>query len=155
MTLGQLAIAKVQLNEGGMPNAPGWQRKRTLLAANKVDGAGALENLKILRDLYGERFALTRVSAETGEGLDDLRQAVFEMLEVIRVYTKAPGKKLEVVAPYVLKRGSHLIDLAAHVHHDFLAQLKYARLWREGRFDGQMVNRDHVLEDKDVVELHR
>jgi len=41
------------------------------------------------------------------------------------------------------------------VHQDFLAQLKYARLWREGRFDGQMVNRDHVLEDKDVVELHR
>jgi len=80
---------------------------------------------------------------------------VFEMLEIIRVYTKAPGKKLERVAPYVLKRGSHLIDLAGHVHHDFLAQLKYARLWRAGRFEGQMVNRDHVLEDKDVVELHR
>ena len=155
MALGQVANAKVQLHEGEMPNTPGWLRKRTLLVANKIDASGALENLKILRDLYDKRFALTRVSAETGEGLDVLRQAVFEMLEVIRVYTKAPGKKLELVAPYVLKRGSHLIDLAVHVHHDFLAQLKYARLWREGRFDGQMVNRDHVLEDKDVVELHR
>ena len=83
------------------------------------------------------------------------RQAVFELLEVIRVYTKAPGKKLERTAPYVLKRGSRLIDLAAHVHQDFLAQLKYARLWGHGKFEGQMVNRDHVLEDKDVVELHR
>jgi hypothetical protein len=95
------------------------------------------------------------VSAETGEGLDSLRPAVFELLEVIRVYTKVPGKKLERTAPYVLKRGSRLMDLAGHVHHDFLTHLKYARLWREGRFDGQMVNRDHVLEDKDVVELHR
>jgi ribosome-interacting GTPase 1 len=154
-TLGQMANAKAQLDGGELPNTPGWLRKRTLLAANKVDAVGAVENLKILRDLYGERFELRRVSAETGEGLDALRQAVFDMLEVIRVYTKAPGKKLELFAPYVLKRGSHLIDLAVHVHHDFLAQLKYARLWREGRFEGQMVNRDHVLEDKDVVELHR
>ena len=55
---------------------------------------------------------MARVSAETGEGLEHLRQAVFELLEVIRVYTKAPGKKLERVAPYILKRGSRLIDLA-------------------------------------------
>jgi small GTP-binding protein len=154
-TLGQVANAKVQLDQAELPSAPGWLRKRTLLVANKIDVSGAPEDLDILRDLYGERFVLTRTSAETGEGLEYLRQAVFDLLEIIRVYTKAPGKKLERVAPYILKRGSRLIDLAGHVHQDFLAQLKYARLWREGRFDGQMVNRDHVLEDKDVVELHR
>ncbi len=154
-TLSQLASAKVQLDLGELPCAPGWLRKRTLLVANKIDVTGAPEDLDILRDLYGERFALTRTSAETGEGLDSLCRAVFELLDVIRVYTKAPGKKLERVAPYILKRGSRLTDLAGHVHQDFLSQLKYARLWREGRFDGQMINRDHVLEDKDVVELHR
>ena len=154
-TLAQLANAKLLLDHTELPNTPGWLRKRTLLVANKIDAAGAPEAFDILRDLYGGRFNMACVSAETGEGLEPLRHAVFEMLEVIRVYTKAPGKKLERVAPYVLKRGTHLIDLAAHVHQDFLSQLKYARLWRAGRFDGQMVNRDHVLEDKDVVELHR
>jgi len=154
-TLGQVANAKVQLDQAELPNTPGWLRKRTLLVANKIDASGAPEDLEILGDLYGERFALTRVSAETGEGLESFRHAVFELLEVIRVYTKAPGKKLERTAPYVLKRGSRLIDLAGHVHQDFLAQLKYARLWREGRFEGQMLNRDQALEDKDVVELHR
>jgi small GTP-binding protein len=154
-TLGQAANAKVQLDQAELPDVPGWLHKRTLLVANKIDASGAPEDLEILRDLYGERFVLTRVSAETGEGLDFLRYAVFELLEVIRVYTKAPGKKLERTAPYILKRGTRLIDLAGHVHQDFLAHLKYARLWREGRFEGQMVNRDHVLEDKDVVELHR
>jgi ribosome-interacting GTPase 1 len=77
------------------------------------------------------------------------------LLEIIRVYTKAPGKKLERTAPYILKRGSRLLDLAAHIHHDFLTQLKYARVWGHGKFEGQMVNRDYLLADKDVVELHR
>ena len=155
ITLGQVTNAKVKLDRGELPNAPGWLPRPTLLVANKVDASGAPEGFKILRDLYGERFATLAVSAETGEGLEALRRSAFEMLNVIRVYTKAPGKKLERVAPYILKRGSHLIDLAAQVHHDFLAQLKYARLWRDGRFEGQMVNRDHALEDEDVVELHR
>lgn len=154
-TLGQLANAKVQLGQDDPPNAPGWLRKRTLLVANKIDASGAQEDFEILSELYGARFPMVRVSAETGDGLEQLRQAVFEMLEVIRVYTKAPGKKLERTAPYVLRRGSRLIDLAAHVHQDFLTHLKYARVWGHGKFEGQMVNRDHLLEDKDVVELHR
>jgi len=154
-TLGQLANAKVHVDQTAAPDAVGWLRKRTLLLGNKIDAGGAAEGLDVLRDLYAGRFAVAKVSAETGEGLEPLRRQVFDLLEVIRVYTKAPGKKLERTAPNLLKRQSRLIDLAAHVHHDFLAQLKYARLWREGRFEGQMVNRDHVLEDKDVVELHR
>jgi hypothetical protein len=153
-TLTQLAKAKVQLG-AELPNTPGWLGKRTLLIANKLDASGALESLEVLKDLYGARLEILPVSAESGQGLDELRRRGFELLEVIRVYTKAPGKKLELTAPYILKRGSRLLDLAAHVHHDFLTQLKYARVWGHGKFEGQMVNRDYLLEDKDVVELHR
>ena len=154
-TLAQLANSKVQLGDAELPDVTGWLAKRTLLIANKADAPGAPDNLEILKELYGGRFAMLPLSAETGEGLEEFRRAVFEMLRIIRVYTKAPGKKLELTAPYVLPRGSRLIDLAAHVHQDFLTQLKYARLWGHGKFEGQMVNRDHVLEDRDVVELHR
>jgi hypothetical protein len=145
----------VQLGAGDLPNTPGWLPKRTLLVANKLDAGDALESLEVLKDLYGARFETLPVSAETGQGMDELRRRGFELLEVIRVYTKAPGKKLELTAPYILKRGSRLLDLAAHVHHDFLTQLKYARVWGHGKFEGQMVNRDYLLADKDVVELHR
>jgi hypothetical protein len=154
-TLTQLAKAKVQAGAGELPNTPGWLAKRTLLVANKLDAGGALESLEVLKDLYGARLETVPVSAQTGQGLDELRQRAFDLLEIIRVYTKAPGKKLELTAPYILKRGSRLLDLAAHVHHDFLSQLKYARVWGHGRFEGQMVNRDYLLADKDVVELHR
>jgi len=46
------------------------------------------------------------------------------------------------------------MDLAAHVHHDFLERLKFARVWGHGKFEGQMVNKDYLLADKDVIELH-
>ncbi len=154
-TLTQLDKAKLRLGGGQPPCVPGWLAKRTLLVANKLDAEGAPESLEVLKDLYGARFETLPVSAETGQGMEELRRGAYDLLEVIRVYTKAPGKKLELTAPYILKRGARMVDLAAHVHQDFLSQLKYARVWGHGRFEGQMVNRDYLLADKDVVELHR
>ncbi len=154
-TLRELENAKVQLGRSPLPDAPGWVTKKTLLIGNKLDARGARENLAILKELYVERFPCLSVAAATGEGLEDLRRSVFELLELVRVYTKAPGKKADAGPPYVVKRGSRLIDLAAIVHKDFVAQLKFARVWGQGKFDGQMVNRDYPLADKDIVELHR
>jgi small GTP-binding protein len=154
-TLAELVHAKVHLGRGALPDAVGWLGKKALLVGNKYDLSGAGDDLEILRELYGTRFDILAVSAETAHGLDALRGAVFEMFDVVRVYTKLPGHKLEKTAPYVLGRGSHLMDLAVMVHHDFLTQLKYARVWGHGKFEGQMVNRDYLLADKDVVELHR
>jgi ribosome-interacting GTPase 1 len=46
------------------------------------------------------------------------------------------------------------VQLAEIVHRDLADKLKSARIWGTGVFDGQTVTRDHVLHDKDVVELH-
>ncbi len=154
-TLGQLDNAKVRLGRGPATNLPGWLRKPALVVGNKLDVPGAHDDLEILKELYGERFSLFQVSVLSGEGVSELRRTVFDMLELVRVYTKPPGKKLALTAPYVLKRGSRLMDLATAVHHDFVSQLKFARVWGHGKFEGQMVNRDYVLADKDIVELHR
>jgi len=56
--------------------------------------------------------------------------------------------------PFVLKRGITVIDAARVVHKDFAEKLNYARLWRRDAPSGLMVNRDQVLEDEDVLELH-
>ena len=44
-------------------------------------------------------------------------------------------------------------EFAAKVHQDFVENLKSARVWGSATHDGQMVGRDHVLHDRDVVEL--
>ena len=128
--------------------------KRTVLAANKLDAEGApkaFEDLGVLLETPFERFP---VSAASGRGLEALRRAIFGLLHVVRVYSKIPGKKAERASPFALKRGSTVMDMAKAVHKDFSEKLQYARVWNAAGLDGLRVNRDHVLSDEDVVELH-
>jgi len=129
-------------------------RKRTVLAANKIDGEGSVrvfDELGVLLDGPYERLA---VSAASGRGLEALRRAVFGLLHVVRVYSKIPGKKAEKDSPFALRVGSTVMDMAKAVHKDFSEKLQYARVWNASGLDGLRVNRDHVLADEDVVELH-
>ena len=56
--------------------------------------------------------------------------------------------------PFVLPEGATVHDFALHVHKEIAARLRFARIWGSAKFDGQQVDRHHVLADKDVVELH-
>ncbi len=56
--------------------------------------------------------------------------------------------------PFVLKIGSTIDEFAQKVHKDFYQNLKTARVWGSNVYDGQLVGRDHILHDKDIVELH-
>ncbi len=126
-----------------------------LMVVNKVDQPDGRENFGVLAELYAGKYECLPVSAVTGEGLDRLARRLFELLDVVRVYTKAPGKKPDLTAPYVLKRGSTVLDAARHVHKDFAEHLKLARLYRRDRPDeGLPAGRDHVVEDGDILEFH-
>ena len=83
-----------------------------------------------------------------------MRTAIYRFLNVIRVYTKHPGKPPDLTSPFTCPAGSTLVEMAALVHRDFAENLKSARIWGTGVFDGQTVKRDHVMHDKDIVELH-
>jgi ribosome-interacting GTPase 1 len=127
---------------------------RTLLVGNKLDAEGAGDRLAIVREWLGPRFPIVAVSARTGEGLESLRAAAYDLLGVLRVYTKVPGKPADRTRPFTLPVGSTVLDLAREIHRDFEHSLKSARVWGTGVFDGQPVKRDHELHDADVVELH-
>lgn len=129
--------------------------RRALIVANKLDLPGAEDRLGILKEYYGERFDILPVSAETGAGLKELPEQLFRFLRLIRVYTKEPGKKADMAQPYTMPVGSTVVELAGHIHRDLADSLKSARVWGSGKYDGIFVKRDHVLQDKDVVELHQ
>lgn len=127
----------------------------TLLVGNKADLDGAEENFAALEDLYREQYRLLAVSAATGRNLDQLRRAVFDLLKIVRVYTRAPGKKTDLTSPFVLRRGQTVLDAARLVHKDFGENLKFARLYHvSGDRDGLMVERTQVVEDEDILEFH-
>jgi len=124
-----------------------------LVLVNKNDDASSDEDLDVLCELFEGEWSLVSVSATTGRNLDRLKQVVFERLEIIRVYTKPPGEKPDLSRPYVLDKGSTVEEFAGGVHRDFFANLKSARVWGSAAYDGQMVSRDHILQDGDIVEL--
>ena len=99
-------------------------------------------------------FPAVSTGAPAGIGLDRLREEVFKALRIIRIYTKLPGKKPDLTEPYTLPIGSTVIDAVRAVHREFTERLKYVRIWGSGRFDGQQVPAEHLLEDGDIIEIH-
>lgn len=124
-----------------------------LIVANKYDDEDFAEDFEILCELLGNTWSLIPVSATTGNNLEQLKRSVFEHLNLIRVYSQPPGRVADRTKPFILERGSTVEEFAAQVHHDFYEQLKSARIWGSGAFEGQMVGRDHVLQEGDVIEL--
>lgn len=130
-------------------------RVPTLLVAGKSDiTPDPEEELAVLEDLAGIRYPHLALSAETGEGLEQLGPWLMRALDIVRVYTKIPGKPPDMDRPYTLRAGSTVLDVAALVHRDIAASFKYARVWGANSFDGQQVGRDHQVRDRDVLELH-
>jgi ribosome-interacting GTPase 1 len=127
---------------------------KTVLVANKTDAEGAGDRLDLVREWAEGKFPVVTASVLNGEGLDALRRASYDLLGVIRVYTKIPGKPADRTKPFTVPAGSTVADLALEVHRDLAQSLKFARVWGTGVFDGQSVKRDHELHDADVVELH-
>ena len=121
--------------------------------ANKNDDATTDENLDIFRELLGDNWPMVAASVTTGRNLDALKAAIVERLNIIRVYSKSPGKKPDLSAPFVFKKGCTIADFAGKVHQDFAQKLKAAKVWGSDVFDGQLVHRDYVLKDGDIVEL--
>ncbi|MEA3377328.1 MAG: TGS domain-containing protein [Chloroflexota bacterium] len=131
----------------------GWSFKPFLVLVNKSDNLGDDEDVAVLQELFGDEWTFLPVSAESGRNLDEMKREVFDLLEIIRVYSQPPGQAPDRSRPFVLDKGSTVEDFAAEVHRDFVETLKAARIWGAGVYDGQNVGRDHVLHDGDVVEL--
>jgi ribosome-interacting GTPase 1 len=133
----------------------GLSYTQTLVVPNKIDEPDAASRLELFHELCPVDFAEYVISAEQGTGIEPLKDAIFHALDVIRVYTKLPkAKEPDYEKPFTVRRGSTLLEMAGLVHKDFIEQLKFARIWGAGVHDASVVKGDHVLHDRDVVELH-
>ncbi len=157
LLIDQVTAWKIPLRGGGVA----WRGDRSekpgkplILVANKRDLPGAAVAVDALRSQWTDRFPLVAVSCKNGEGLEEMGRVVFENSQVIRVYAKEPGKEAEMDKPFTLAVGATVLELAGMIHKDFVTGLQYACIWGSARFDGQRVQRDYPLQDRDVVELH-
>ena len=128
--------------------------KPALVVLTGLDKPAAAESVDVVDDLLERRWAVLGVSSVTGAGLDALKQRTFAAFDIVRVYSKEPGKPPDRRAPFTLPRGATVADLAGRIHKDVRETMKFARVWGTSTFDGQAVQRDHVLAEGDVVEIH-
>jgi ribosome-interacting GTPase 1 len=152
----KLAEVKIHLEAGPTRLSDDGRERflKTLVAATHADDPEAPLRLELLREAIAGRWPVVAVSGQTGQGLEELRTALYQLLGVIRVYTKQPGKPADTSAPFTCPVGSTVYELAGLIHRELQENFKSARIWGTGVFPGQTVKRDHVLHDRDVVEIH-
>lgn len=129
-------------------------RVKTLLVVTRADDPGRADRVAYFEEMLPGRFEPVLVEFDKPESTAALRDRIYRVLHVMRVYTKTPGKPAKYESPFTLPIGATVEDLAAKVHHDLAEKLTHARIWGSGAHDGQSVGRDHVLSDRDMVELH-
>jgi len=126
-----------------------------IILANKADVADASKRIEQLKGLVGEETKILPVSCKAKSGLEKLGSEIFEMLDIIRVYTKEPNKRFPSEKPFTIRKGSTILDLAKQIHSDFYKQFSYAKVWSKRlRFSPQKVGGAFTLEDGDTVEIH-
>lgn len=123
----------------------------SLLVINKID----LVSAKRLQELRKELQPDLCISALKQADLEDLKEAVFDKLDLIRIYLKEPGKSPDMEEPMIMFRNTSIKDLCNKLHREFENKFKFARVWgKSAKFPGQRLMLHHTLKDKDVVEIH-
>ena len=128
--------------------------KPTIILVNKMD----LVERKIyekIREIVPKTIPVLPVSAKTGEGLYVVGKTLFDVLEIIRVYTKQPNHEKPSKHPLILRKGATVYDVAKAIHSSFVENFKYAKIWGpSAKYPGERVGLDHEVMDKDIVEIH-
>jgi ribosome-interacting GTPase 1 len=149
-----LEKARIRMVDRLPAESTGGTVRRALLVGTKSDAPGAGERFQALQNSYGSELPIVAISAQKGSGLDALKRALFDRLEIVRVYTKKPGEPPVRERPYTLPRGVTVLEVAKHVHYQLAEHLAFARLWGSAQYEGQRVERDHIVQDGDLLELH-
>jgi hypothetical protein len=129
--------------------------KPAVIVANKIDLEGSEANLKMLENYVGDKLPLLTVSCKNRCCLEKLGETMFNVLNIIRVYTKEPNEKEFSKKPFILKKDSTVYTLAKNIHSDFSKKFSFAKVWAKRLvFSPQKVGAMFVLEDGDIVEIH-
>lgn len=135
------------------PEDPRFKFQKAVICAHKEYEDESGEKLALLKERFpGFQIAATSILDEVS--LEQLKAALFRSLSVMRIHTKQIGKQTDLHDPVVLPIGGTVEDAANAIHKDFGEKLKFAKIWGEGKFDGQRVKSDFVLSDGDIVEFH-
>ncbi len=125
------------------------EKEKILIAGNKIDLEKGRENFeKIKKD-----FEILGISTKEKIKVEELKRKIFESLKIIRVYPKEPKKEVDFENPFILKRGTKLIDFVKEINEEWVKRFKGAKLYEKNSRNFKIVGRDYILNDEDIVEI--
>ena len=123
----------------------------SVVAINKFDLRYTGVEEKILETIDRD---FLRVSAVTLDGLEELKETIYDTLGFINVYLKPKGGKADLDEPLVILSGSTVRTVCEHLHRDFVDLFRYSLVWgKSAKFPGQSVGLNHTLVDGDVLSI--
>jgi uncharacterized protein len=115
-----------------------------VVVANKTDLTGGIPEM-----FPKEAIAIV---AESGEGLEELREQIYKKLRFMRIYTKTRTKGIDREEPMMLKEGDTIAGFLKKLPRDYRKNFKYALVWGKSvKFPGQRVGLDHLVQNEDIV----
>ncbi len=126
---------------------------KKIIIFNKSDLLTKEEKRKLSATLQSKKHNFILVSALTKEGLDELKEKIFNSFNMLRIFTKEPGKE-KSPKPVILKPNSTVKDVAEKILKGLSKNVKETKIWGpSSKFPGQIVGLKHILKDLDVVEF--
>ena len=111
-----------------------------------------IQDLEQAKSMLPEGWPVLEVSAKTGEGIDQMKDFIFDNLHFMSIYLKPQGKEADLIEPLIVKDTSTVRDVCTKLHRDFVRKFRYARVkGPSAKFDWQRVGLDHVLKDDDLL----
>ncbi len=95
------------------------------------------------------------LSAEKGKGIEELKEKIWEKLDLIRIYLKKEGK-VDKEEPLIMKQGATVRDALMKIHQDLIEEVKEVKLWgQSAQHQGQKVSLSQVLKDEDILSFSK
>ncbi len=134
------------------PEDPKYSYKKTVFAGHKFLDEGGEMGMKNLSRLYPD-YVIIPSSILDDETAEKFKDSLFKSLGIIRVFTKKVGHDPDYNDPIILPAGGTVEDAAFELHKDFARKMQYAKIWGEGKYEGQRVSSSYKLSDGDIIEF--
>jgi small GTP-binding protein len=122
-----------------------------ITVVNKIDSAPPDVVKRVAKKVHADLL----ISAQNKEHLDELKELIFERLDLMRIYLKEPTKDADLDVPLIMSSGCSIGTVCEKLHRDFVEKFKFARVWgKSAKFPGQKQMLSHALCDGDILELH-
>jgi hypothetical protein len=143
-------VEQIKEIEKSIERAPG----KKIFAFNKTDILSENEKRKITATLSSKKYKFILISTKTEEGIDELKEKLFQSFGKIRVYTKEPEQKEKSKRPIILLPESTVKNVAEKILKGFSSKVKETRIWGpSSKYPGQVVGLAHKMKDMDIVEF--